>query len=311
MRRLLILLILVSFGLEAQTVIRAKRRVQANIDTVRAGDFYVGEFVFTTDTYRLYIGTASGVVRVGVDSAGYYGSDIIPSTDGLYDLGSVVLRFDTAYVITPRFGGLSPDRHIKVVPGETIPPTTHSFTNADTVDVFVYAFELQNPARFIGIGVATGTLTGAQPYRSFNFGVYDTSGAILSQCQSAGHQANTVQVLGLRGPTQSGTQDTLELDPGLYYMAFSTWISSGNTAVWKGADLSATSNSWASLWLDGEMDGGLVWSGVAANVSTWNPGTEVLTMPATLGTITKHTLASNPRFPWAVLIPLGVGPPTQ
>lgn len=210
-RKLLVLLVLVSVGLEAQTVIRFKRKVQANIDTVAAGDFYVGEPIFTTDTYRLYVGTSSGAVRVGFDTTEIPDWDSVyarTTADGAANLriaadGSIYRTLDTAgadewrYLAVPELGA----------------GTTGTGWVTTAYNINFYPFNVGQS--FTPDSVVWYCLSSNATTDSFRVGIYSLAGALQCSTGLETHGSSASNIRLAQAFTSSPT-----LSPGTYILAW-------------------------------------------------------------------------------------------
>jgi len=229
----------------------------------------------------------------------------------IYDTTSggtlVYWKIKTDTDISPTPSAIAPNLNLTIVPQHPYPNSTAvGFSPTDSGKVYVYGFTLSDSAKYVGVSVIGGTV-GSATYRNAVISLYDSSRAAISHCEGFGHPGNgTSAIAGFRGAPVTGTQDTVVLGPGFYYLAF-TFYTNQNTHNFRGPDMST--NSFGAVLFDSELDGGgIQWTGQATNVAATD-GQGNITMPATLGTITRFT--TTPRLPWMVLIPLGIGPPAQ
>jgi hypothetical protein len=278
MRTLLavVALFLVAESADAQKI-RLRRMTEAAKDTLTYHTVTVGEPVYCTDSKKLYI----------------FGSDSAFSIVGP----------DTVDVVAP-----NPELNFKIIPDLAgMLAGTASYAIADTCRLDVMGFYLDRPGEFVG-AVVVGVATGSATYRNIILGVYDSTGTLLSSTQSIGHPgATTGAIAGFRGSPATGTQDTLVLAAGFYYMAISTYTSS-SAQTYRGAEFSTSAIGGVILSI---RAGGFVLLGTAANrcTTTGAAGDYSLILPQELGTLTRST--SSKTIPYVFLEGVGFGDGTE
>lgn len=281
MKRLLIALVLlgvVSELSEAQRI-RVRRIVQTQADTAGAGDFLLGEPLFTTDTHRMYVGIHTGVVRLGLDSLGLLDLDSVYAntvSDGAPNMyiasdGRVYRTTDTTTYISTPFHILPPLYGVGQAANGTV-------GGNDSV-LYCFRFDIREPFTVGKIAVMVATVSGSGS-GYIGLGIYDTSGAKLTGGVLTANVNNNGMILDVTDYT---------LPAGSYYFVFGQLTTSTYAVNMQRYTVSLP------FWTG-------TTTGNVTNVYPLSIATNRMTdaaMPATLGTLTYTTSFT---MPYAMLI---------